>query len=368
MSYTPPRPPQGILDKFANDTAPNTQCGHVLYSMPEQFADHILWCLHPKCKSRMHTLRLFQLLNGRHKVCTNCIINLLSKVTFKELTNDYSACHRDVVDIKTVTFATSSQRKNKKSLCELVYLYVFCHPKISKLMIKTCALNQRTYLKADKQKRVFRSNLYVHDFDYMCGILVGFSNSQEVSRNAHCAIKQSNFYKQVAIYLGMLYVSIKYWNKYHLLFFLRHYLLKLEHAWVDLFDKFKQHRTNDMLHTVVYFIELIFTEVAFRAIGLHCDEVKDWKVWNAIKRYRQKHKGLSEETRKLRLYEAARGAKVQVSCSWIGCDTKKPNVNKEFKVCKQCKMAYYCSKHCQKRSWKADHRNICKRLSKHCPL
>jgi hypothetical protein len=39
------------------------------------------------------------------------------------------------------------------------------------------------------------------------------------------------------------------------------------------------------------------------------------------------------------------------------CNLLKPSV--DFKACGGCRLVYYCSKDCQKQSWKLDHREIC---------
>eukprot|EP01084_Bolivina_argentea_P259471 437811_1 len=45
-------------------------------------------------------------------------------------------------------------------------------------------------------------------------------------------------------------------------------------------------------------------------------------------------------------------------CGFIRC-TNSQNNNQKFKLCSGCKMTYYCSKSCQKRSWNIRHRTEC---------
>lgn len=47
-------------------------------------------------------------------------------------------------------------------------------------------------------------------------------------------------------------------------------------------------------------------------------------------------------------------------CANIKCDKEKDDVSK---ICKKCKMVYYCSKHCQKIDWKNKHKKQCKQLT-----
>jgi len=47
-------------------------------------------------------------------------------------------------------------------------------------------------------------------------------------------------------------------------------------------------------------------------------------------------------------------------CANINCKQKDDDC--KFKICKQCKLVYYCSKHCQKIHWKNTHKKNCKKL------
>ena len=60
--------------------------------------------------------------------------------------------------------------------------------------------------------------------------------------------------------------------------------------------------------------------------------------------------------------------KDKITCTWIGCEKKQKNEDIKFKVCGGCKMAYYCSKSCQKRAWNSKHRNICHKLRQYYAL
>ena len=51
------------------------------------------------------------------------------------------------------------------------------------------------------------------------------------------------------------------------------------------------------------------------------------------------------------------------ACAYYNCKKLKTNLNKiRMKICKGCKLTYYCSRKCQKRDWVAKHRYQCYRL------
>ena len=57
------------------------------------------------------------------------------------------------------------------------------------------------------------------------------------------------------------------------------------------------------------------------------------------------------------------GKKVKI-CTYYKCDTLKIyGCNIKMKICKGCKLTYYCSKRCYKRDWNSKHRYECSKLS-----
>ena len=51
------------------------------------------------------------------------------------------------------------------------------------------------------------------------------------------------------------------------------------------------------------------------------------------------------------------------ACAYYNCNKLKTNINKiKMKICKGCKLTYYCSRKCQKIHWNSKHRTECQRL------
>ncbi|GAQ82486.1 hypothetical protein KFL_001130050 [Klebsormidium nitens] len=70
-------------------------------------------------------------------------------------------------------------------------------------------------------------------------------------------------------------------------------------------------------------------------------------------------KGMAETLQKLKSLDKKPCRK----CSRAGCDRVEA-CYKEFKICSGCKLACYCSRECQKNSWKEGHKEVCRRGSR----
>ena len=51
--------------------------------------------------------------------------------------------------------------------------------------------------------------------------------------------------------------------------------------------------------------------------------------------------------------------KIRTTCPYKRCNTSTKANQQYFKMCSQCKIAHYCSKDCQKKDWKKNHKKIC---------
>eukprot|EP01084_Bolivina_argentea_P187485 322934_1 len=55
--------------------------------------------------------------------------------------------------------------------------------------------------------------------------------------------------------------------------------------------------------------------------------------------------------------------KLGIKCgNFIECQNKGVSVGNNMKLCSNCKMVYYCNKHCQKKHWKYFHRFVCHKI------
>ena len=65
----------------------------------------------------------------------------------------------------------------------------------------------------------------------------------------------------------------------------------------------------------------------------------------------------------LRFMQMKRKEMIKV-CGNKKCSKSKRIDNKvQFKICKRCKVFYFCSRKCQKIAWKVDHRKMCYKIT-----
>eukprot|EP01084_Bolivina_argentea_P059610 108884_1 len=191
-----------------DDVVPSSStqfCGHNLFPLPHIFIDHILWILHPKSfhsHIEQHLTNLFALFMAG--ICTNCI---------------------------TMREPHIMSPHSRAAVGGMLYVHIFCHPKIHRIVSKTCKLNKNTFLAGKIQSEFNKTNGiegYVHDFDFICDIIL--AETVLILPEDADSIRTQNFYGQMMCYLRTLYLSIKYWKKYQVLFFVKYYLSELESA------------------------------------------------------------------------------------------------------------------------------------------
>eukprot|EP01083_Nonionella_stella_P126620 383334_1 len=355
--YIPPDPDISVINTI---DIPMAVCSHSSYQSPDAFIDHLLWVLHPKslfcAENEKHCTSIHKSLYG-HIMCTNCINLMLYKVTFTDIINLYSIWTREIKIIAHL------DRSPRGGLCNRLLLHLCTHPKIFKIMIKSFQFNKTVYLNGEKMRersKVTHSEQYVHDFDFLSDILCGEIQSSEY--NPQSTETESDEYflriqrENAKVISKAFYLSIKYWKKYHFLYFARHYLLELERLWIDIY----QLSQKDLgLGDVNFLVGRIVCNVCIGARKLRCNQIGNWEVMGVLKKYLKRTE--NEYDRKEIWKQVKTQFICKTTCGWYGCGKTQTNASK-FKVCKQCKMTYYCSKHCQKRSWNSEHRNKCKIL------
>eukprot|EP01084_Bolivina_argentea_P114600 203991_1 len=381
---TPNFPDQYMLDLIQMDSIPSADdCQHTLYPSPQTFINHMLWTLHPKSSShhkvRNH-LTHFNMQFIMHMTCTNCINTLLSTITFKDCINLYSIWYRE----PKMEFIQNEKYRFNSSISQMLLMHLCFHPQMPKIMIKTCPLNVIEYGKRSKVSKQCRCQLkefdiYNHDFDFICNLItLDLCSMSEVYGS--CDVKdcnQTNCYQlretgaglkilRHVWYIKMFYLSIKYWNKYHILFFLRNYFCHFQQIITALgsVNTSVSHEVSverqEIMDMFIDLMKIVLKEiiVRFNSEKLQFSDIQNQKVVKRIK----KHKLDIMKTQRIHRIEIKESAKEMMTCSWIGCCKKQIDADIKFKVCSGCKMSYYCSKYCQKKSWNTQHRYNCETL------
>eukprot|EP01084_Bolivina_argentea_P161434 281022_1 len=374
-TYIPYSPPKDILPKLKDKKFEH--CPHEVYTSSEAFANHILWTLHLTSVDHHDHYQHMQLLHLTFRqacsagICNNCINVLLSIITFKDSINFYAIWSRECPLI-------IMKDDHLYSLCHLLFEYYCCHPKLPKIMVRTCELSKNIYLQGNKIKlqnkmkvklndRTFHGiGFFVHDFDYLCSLMTTLceSNLKEhphenpeftVVGNAWTRITQLRYFR-------MFYLCIKYWNIYHLIFFVNNHFDDLLKSFLVPCNK--QMKQYGLLRQNIDLASIIVAEIIWKwqKLRAHCF---DKNISNVLLPHKVKHGYKSLKLKRRECRSNIKEALVkQVKCSWLRCCKKQDEHNVKFQVCGGCKMVYYCSKHCQKKAW-IEHRNHCGKLKQY---
>eukprot|EP01084_Bolivina_argentea_P259470 437809_1 len=155
-------------------------------------------------------------------------------------------------------------------------------------------------------------------------------------------------YAHALIYLNAFCWSIKYWNNYQVAYFVKHYFNWL----TDESVRWAEHMVNRSISIPPIPI-MILVKVALQAKKTHIFDIINISPV-LIKRMNLVWK-IYKSTRDL---DCEAELKQKPICGFIRCKNSQ-NSNQKFKLCSGCKMTYYCSKSCQKRSWNIRHRTEC---------
>ena len=403
-NFEPPDPPTGILQRQrTKDNA--RECGHISYDSPDQFVDHILWFLHPNKSMHLpcerecehsHYLRL-QLLNN---MCTHCVNILLCKVHFLDIINLYFvSCREWKFTQKVLHSEYLSQREIVRSL----FMHILWHPKMHRVIIGACALDKEDFGLGEKRYVVPQSLRppgfkYVHDWDYLCELLImGVSRCDVFDIPTLFPLLNDDLLRRLAkkrfkrqlTFCATFWISFKYWTKYQFLFFVKHYLCRMETAFVEICEgrafesqygpaflakssisKVDVDNPYYVTLMMIGFLELVCKKA--KRMGLNRTE--DRKIGETIRRF--SHRDIGDALKLLgspvstgifEFYQQCRKAQQtflleNAVCGWSKCSKKGFQIVGNMKVCKQCMMEYYCCRRCQKKAWNREHRTRCKRL------
>eukprot|EP01084_Bolivina_argentea_P261895 442749_1 len=328
MQNEPPSPEKYILDKLTYLQPKHwSVCPHYLYLSSLSFINHILWTIYPvrlKINERtLHSKVLLEILKSAI-MCIECINLLLSL--------------RELSDMMVYFLPIPNTPKYIRNLRCLIVHQVCVHPKAYK-----------TIMSNDCKKYVRKTFMDVIFFSLI-----------------HCDEKKWANHSCVVGICVTIYLSIAHWNKRMIVYFVKEnfgicVLRSVLRKWIENETHAGCLNQTKLIVLLCLIYKAIMQKVKqlpfkHRKIIYRQKEYKPsvLKAWNTLVSLRKANYIKSRNDVK----------KWIVTCSWYGCRKLQSNKRKSFKVCSQCKMAYYCSRSCQKKSWVHHHRNICSVLKK----
>eukprot|EP01084_Bolivina_argentea_P152114 265395_1 len=187
-------------------------------------------------------------------------------------------------------------------------------------------------------------------------------------------------------YLAAFYVSIHYWNKKNISYFMRfHYNGLMDRILSPIEDLYMD---SEILRVVVRPIFDLVNIIADRYCKLFMDKqtIHKWisdginssefkannkypksmlcigQIMDFEKLYKDFARGINEFAQNLNDYR--RVLSMFLKTTIIKCYQCGKTCNETLKLCSECRMVYYCSKKCQKIHWNGKHRNKCKQLKR----
>eukprot|EP01084_Bolivina_argentea_P314709 545115_1 len=364
--YIPPIPCDVNVLQQINELE-NFTCSHVLFASSGEFVDYVLWMICPQKEGRtkvttkkmIHEFYL-SLLDG---MCIHCINTLLTKKKLK----DIIALNKIYFDIQKTPYMTVNNVVYNLKLRSLdVLVNSTIHPKIPMLIVKSLIFDKTAYTKETNfMRQVYKTNEFPisksHDFNWLWNItmgIMGYFNPIPSSQDRPTSVC-SRF---TGIWLRAFFLSVKYWNDYQMLFFIEHYRIIVQQQVADLGKKSFYSRStiphDDSINKLFRFLCI--------EIGIRCAKFKlTAQHWPLFLHNKHMMKNRIKEMKTKQIRKWVKSLYVEnVKCCWTECNNNHCVISKQvLKVCSKCKMAYYCSKSCQKKAWNTNHRYHCKTLN-----
>ncbi len=325
-----PVPPQQtlLLSQIQND---NRCCPHhhrTIYPSPSDYISHALWIIYgtqyhlKHCRAEINGYFLQQLEMNRSIlfacICTNCCNSLLS--TFS------------ILDID----ASSSD-----ALKEIIVLNLFMHhPRMARLAVKECPITKSLYLSET--------------------INAGNNIIASIAETSILCIDHRRNKHTVSIHIIMVYSSMRYWNEYYYLFFVKRFMVRFREALlrvcvVELELQQEQDEGYCVVDAMAGIIGRIWDRYSKR-LGVLSSVLNDSATFQWM---RMTVEPVGNKWKTIDLHKLI---KENMTCCWSRCLREEKDIDGAMKMCSGCKMTYYCSRRCQKKAWKHDHKDICKKL------
>ena len=228
------------------------------------------------------------------------------------------------------------------------------HPKGHKLVMRACELNEPLFCRQEKK---------IIPFHVVCRAIM------DIVRNIGPRNPRTWQYTLWITYchLSFLVLSVKHWDKDQIRHFAQNHWVQLK----EVLDGILQFSEYTLPRGIVGLGKLSHRNAVFRLKMVPtCMKYVLLKIQSAMRSERidalvRRCKwfnyfiGQNDDVRR----SVASDLRASVTCANHGCCVKQSD-SAPFKICSGCKIAYFCSKRCQKEAWTAHHRQICKILTR----
>eukprot|EP01083_Nonionella_stella_P014315 40231_1 len=320
--------------KLVDNADGYTGCPHVFFVDCSQFVEHLgyAWMTLSKDDAyhQMHTdFIIFTIENRTDCICQKCAYYLLSQVRLRDIIFMWSK--RDCwleTRCKSAGKPTPKSQRIQHSISVLTAQFnaALKHPKAPQFL---------TTLSGDEESQRYDMDA----FDTVCSIAIQWCDKQALDFSNGKALDCT-----IDPLFNMLYFSIKFWKESHIIYFYNTHLLQYVESLSTLLN-------SDAAQCMKLFGKQYLQKlVKFNAYST-ASKSQQLEVEGMLRVCgNDRHKG------HMFTFE-----KIVKQCEWMFCDNSKREFE-QLRLCKGCKVTYYCSKYCQKSSWSKWHAQDCKKL------
>ena len=321
------------------------ECGHNIYPSQIAHVNHILRFLYSDPNLDAPVIFdqyqvIMAAINAR--MCINCINLIFSSVHFSDIFKLHLYCLPNKNDDTILHFR------------DRLYSNLLRHPKSHRIFAKSFPIHKEQFaLSISMEDNGYLAGL---DFYCVCRTMMEYLNDKTLDQ------------EQRTQFIQTLCRSVNHWSKYQLLFFINHLYWDLTKTIEECRNRTKRFR-SDIKGNLFKLLPTAFAE--------RCHELVCWRAAKYGQKYGTKilRENIQDHEVLPDIYHSARSTNTKrkrnvkryvlvcvVECGRTGCSKTGGHIEKgknRMKVCRQCKMTYYCSRSCQKRDWQDRHRQRC---------
>ena len=158
-----------------------------------------------------------------------------------------------------------------------------------------------------------------------------------------------------------LYITMEHWTQHNFVLFIQNYLIRIQKMIKDIAIQGVSKSSDPCYVKRVQTGNLIVWNVNRWFARNNCmftkTQVKMFQTNKSRVPAEYDHEETVAEIKK----NMKRDFIESVQCSWHRCSVRFQSIQR--KTCSECQLVFYCSRSCQKRSWRDKHRHVCAKLT-----